>query len=120
MLASFGQAEDVVAQAQVQRQPAVDAPVVLPKEAVLPIAGLKVPAKCANRVGAHEPGKQFRVLKAGEGPMVGRCGGERAAAIAAVVDPEIALGVVSLIPIHVAMNNVGAKLEGVLALDPAH
>ena len=40
--------------------------------------------------------------------------------VVTVVDPEIALGFIGLGPVHVAMNNTGAKLERVFSLGPGH
>jgi hypothetical protein len=42
----------------------------------------------------------------------------RQTAVVAIIDPEIPFGGVSLIPIHIAMNNAAAELECVLSLRP--
>src|ERR1019366_3199725 len=110
--------EQVVADAEVESQLAIYTPVVLCEIAGFPASSVVIAMEAAHAVGTHKPAQQLGGLKTGE-RSVAR-GRRWVSAIVAVVNPEIAFGIIALGPVHVAMKNGAAKFEDVFSFSPAH
>src|ERR1700678_3648716 len=74
--------------------------------------------KPTHRVGAHETSQQLRIFKPGKSSVVRGSSGVRAKT--AIVDPEVAFGIIALGPINIAMHNAGAKFENMPSFCPSH
>src|ERR1019366_8621646 len=110
--------EQVVADAEVESQLAIHTPVVLCEIAGFPASSVVIAMEAAHFVAAHKPAQQLGDLKTGERSMAR--GGRWVCAIVAVVNPEIAFGIIALGPVHVAMKNGAAKFKDVFSFRPAH